>query len=87
MVQLLCANAVLWIYFSDSSRFVISFAIYMVFATATLCVYINHCVIRYGEYAELCGLLHKYVRPQDNILVAGCGNSTLSADMYKVGYK
>ncbi|KAK4317286.1 hypothetical protein Pmani_011625 [Petrolisthes manimaculis] len=41
----------------------------------------------YGEYAELCGMLHKYVRPQDNILVAGCGNSTLSADMYKVGYK
>ncbi|XP_050694174.1 eEF1A lysine and N-terminal methyltransferase-like [Eriocheir sinensis] len=41
----------------------------------------------YGEYAELCGLLHKYIRPSDNILVAGCGNSTLSADLYRVGYR
>lgn len=41
----------------------------------------------YGEYTELCGLLHKYIRPQDKILVAGCGNSAISADLYKVGYK
>lgn len=41
----------------------------------------------YGEYTELCGLLHKYIRPSNNILVAGCGNSTLSADLYKVGYR
>ncbi|XP_047469133.1 eEF1A lysine and N-terminal methyltransferase-like [Penaeus chinensis] len=41
----------------------------------------------YGEYAELCGLLHKYIRPKDKILVAGCGNSTISADLYRVGYK
>ncbi|KAG0730496.1 Methyltransferase-like protein 13 [Chionoecetes opilio] len=40
----------------------------------------------YGEYTELCGLLHKYMRPTDAILVAGCGNSTLSADLYRVGY-
>ncbi|KAG0729128.1 Methyltransferase-like protein 13 [Chionoecetes opilio] len=41
---------------------------------------------KYGEYTELCGLLHKYMRPTDAILVAGCGNSTLSADLYRVGY-
>lgn len=41
----------------------------------------------YGEYAELCGILHKYMRPKDKILVAGCGNSTISADLYKVGYR
>ena len=41
----------------------------------------------YGEYAELCGLLHKYVKPKDDVLVVGCGNSTLSADLYDVGYR
>ncbi|XP_053398790.1 eEF1A lysine and N-terminal methyltransferase-like [Mercenaria mercenaria] len=40
----------------------------------------------YGEYPELCGVLHKYIKPQDNILVVGCGNSQLSADLYDVGY-
>lgn len=28
----------------------------------------------------------KYIRPTDRILVAGCGNSELSADFYDVGY-
>lgn len=28
----------------------------------------------------------KYVRPTDRILVAGCGNSELSADLYDIGY-
>ncbi|PSN48593.1 hypothetical protein C0J52_14657 [Blattella germanica] len=41
----------------------------------------------YGEYPELCGLLHKYIKPKDVILMIGCGNSTLSADMYDVGYR
>lgn len=41
----------------------------------------------YGEYTELCGLLHKYIRPNDEVLVAGCGNSILSGDLYKVGYR
>lgn len=40
----------------------------------------------YGEYPELCGVLHKYIKPQDKLLVIGCGNSQLSADMYDVGY-
>jgi hypothetical protein len=42
---------------------------------------------RYGEYPELCGLLHKYIKPKDVILMVGCGNSTLSADLYDVGYR
>ncbi|KAF0290517.1 Methyltransferase-like protein 13 [Amphibalanus amphitrite] len=41
----------------------------------------------YGEYPQLCEVLNKYVRTKDHILVAGCGNSTLSADMWNVGYK
>ena len=41
---------------------------------------------RYGEYLELCGILHKYVKVTDNILVVGCGNSSLSADLYDVGH-
>ncbi|KAL4223238.1 Methyltransferase-like protein 13 [Mactra antiquata] len=40
----------------------------------------------YGEYPQLCGVLHKYVKTQDKILMVGCGNSQLSADMYDVGY-
>ena len=34
----------------------------------------------------MCGILHKYVKPSDNILVVGCGNSSLSADLYDVGH-
>jgi len=40
----------------------------------------------YGEYGELCGILHKYIRPKDSLLVVGCGNSKLSSDLYDVGY-
>ncbi|XP_071096355.1 eEF1A lysine and N-terminal methyltransferase-like [Haliotis cracherodii] len=40
----------------------------------------------YGEYPELCGVLGKYVRPKDKVLMVGCGNSRLSEDMYDVGY-
>jgi len=28
----------------------------------------------------------KYIRPTDRILVAGCGNSELSANLYDIGY-
>lgn len=42
---------------------------------------------RYGEYPELCGHLHKYIKAQDPVLVVGCGNSKLSADLYDVGYR
>ncbi|KAI0218062.1 eEF1A lysine and N-terminal methyltransferase [Lamellibrachia satsuma] len=40
----------------------------------------------YGEYPQLCSLLHKYIKCSEKILVIGCGNSSLSADMYDVGY-
>ncbi|CAH0383255.1 unnamed protein product [Bemisia tabaci] len=41
----------------------------------------------YGEYVELCTLLHKYMKAQDVILNVGCGNSKLSADLYDAGFK
>lgn len=41
---------------------------------------------RYGEYLELCGHLHKYVKQKDTILIIGCGNSSLSSDLYDVGF-
>ncbi|XP_047519187.1 eEF1A lysine and N-terminal methyltransferase homolog [Pieris napi] len=41
----------------------------------------------YGEYLELCTYLHKYIKQTDKILIPGCGNSSLSADLYDVGLK
>ncbi|XP_063922561.1 eEF1A lysine and N-terminal methyltransferase homolog [Zophobas morio] len=40
----------------------------------------------YGEYPELSTHLHKYIKEQDDILVTGCGNSTLGRDLYDIGY-
>ncbi|KAJ8933712.1 hypothetical protein NQ314_013842 [Rhamnusium bicolor] len=40
----------------------------------------------YGEYPELSEHLHKYVKKQDNVLITGCGNSTLGRDLYDIGY-
>nr|XP_022321268.1 methyltransferase-like protein 13 [Crassostrea virginica]XP_022321269.1 methyltransferase-like protein 13 [Crassostrea virginica] len=40
----------------------------------------------YGEYPELCGVLHKYVKPADKVLMVGCGNSVLSENLYDVGH-
>ncbi|XP_045510777.1 eEF1A lysine and N-terminal methyltransferase homolog [Colias croceus] len=40
----------------------------------------------YGEYMELCSQLHKYIKQSDKILITGCGNSSLSADLYDVGF-
>ncbi|XP_060803281.1 eEF1A lysine and N-terminal methyltransferase homolog [Amyelois transitella] len=40
----------------------------------------------YGEYLELSSHLHKYIKPKDAVLITGCGNSSLSADLYDVGY-
>lgn len=49
--------------------------------------YLLFLVLRYGEYLELCGQLHKYVKPKDTVLITGCGNSSLSADLYDVGFE
>jgi ubiquinone/menaquinone biosynthesis C-methylase UbiE len=41
----------------------------------------------YGEYADLCHILHKYLKVSSRILMAGCGNSKLSEDLYDAGFK
>lgn len=40
----------------------------------------------YGEYPELCEHLHKYIKVKDDVLIVGCGNSTLGNDLYDIGY-
>ncbi|CAH2311827.1 methyltransferase 13 isoform X1 [Pelobates cultripes] len=39
----------------------------------------------YGGYLDLCGVLHKYIKPKDKVLVVGCGNSELSERLYDAG--
>ncbi|KAM6218574.1 eEF1A lysine and N-terminal methyltransferase isoform 2-T2 [Rhynchocyon petersi] len=41
----------------------------------------------YGSYLELCGVLHKYIKPREKVLMIGCGNSELSEQLYDVGYQ
>lgn len=41
----------------------------------------------YGEYTDLCHVLHKYLKPTSKILMAGCGNSKLSEDLHDAGLK
>ena len=41
----------------------------------------------YGEYVDLCHLLHKYLKQKKQILVVGCGNSKLSEDLYDSGFR
>lgn len=53
------------------------------FANNKFCVYLS----RYGEYLELCEQIHKYIKPNDKVLMLGCGNSKLSMDMYDSGFK
>lgn len=41
----------------------------------------------YGEYPELCGIFLKYIKVKDNILIVGCGNSTVSMCLYDAGHR
>ncbi|KAJ8688488.1 hypothetical protein QAD02_024283 [Eretmocerus hayati] len=41
----------------------------------------------YGEFPELSSHLFKYVKPKDESLIVGCGNSKLGMDLYDAGYK
>jgi len=41
----------------------------------------------YQRYSGISDLLNKYVKKDDNVLVAGAGNSRLSEDMYEDGYQ
>jgi len=56
-------------------------------ASRLLFLYFSVNIARYGEFTQLCGTLMKYIRHTDNILVAGCGNSDLSANLYDVGFR
>lgn len=40
----------------------------------------------YQRYSGVRDLIAQYVKKEDNVLVAGCGNSRLSEDMYEDGY-
>ncbi|ESO09366.1 hypothetical protein HELRODRAFT_186734 [Helobdella robusta] len=41
----------------------------------------------YGEYSTFCGLLAKYIKLTDEILIPGCGNSEMGSQMFDIGYK
>ncbi|GMI28519.1 hypothetical protein TeGR_g258 [Tetraparma gracilis] len=40
----------------------------------------------YQRYSGIRELIAQYIKKEDNVLVAGCGNSRLSEDMYEDGY-
>ncbi|GMH52473.1 hypothetical protein TL16_g01238, partial [Triparma laevis f. inornata] len=40
----------------------------------------------YQRYSGVRDLIAQYIKKEDNILVAGCGNSRLSEDLYEDGY-
>ncbi|KAK8797588.1 hypothetical protein WA158_005934 [Blastocystis sp. Blastoise] len=41
----------------------------------------------YQGYDSLKSILSQYVKRDDHILIVGCGNSNITGDMYKDGYK
>jgi len=41
----------------------------------------------YGDYLELCSVLHRYINFKDQVLMSGCGNSQLSEQLYDAGFK
>lgn len=40
----------------------------------------------YGQYEDFKAVLLKYIKPDDRLLVVGCGSSTLSIDLYDDGF-
>ncbi|XP_029970027.1 EEF1A lysine methyltransferase 4 [Salarias fasciatus] len=40
-----------------------------------------------GSFSKFQHILETFVRREDSILILGCGNSSLSADMYRAGYR
>ena len=40
----------------------------------------------FKSYAEFRHLISPYLRPKDRILILGCGNSSMSADLYREGF-
>ncbi|GMS97317.1 hypothetical protein PENTCL1PPCAC_19492, partial [Pristionchus entomophagus] len=41
----------------------------------------------YGDYESLGAVLEKYLKPVDDILQLGCGNSRLASELHDVGYR
>ena len=41
----------------------------------------------YGEYTDLCHILHKYLKSSSRVLMVGCGNSKLSEELYDAGFQ
>ncbi|KAF8586366.1 S-adenosyl-L-methionine-dependent methyltransferase [Ramaria rubella] len=40
----------------------------------------------FKSYSQISGIIDEFVMPKSSILVLGCGNSTLSEEMYDAGY-
>ena len=38
------------------------------------------------DYNSLKSILQKYIKPNDKILITGCGNAKFSEDLYDAGY-
>ena len=41
----------------------------------------------YGSYAQLSSMLEKHLKPQDEILQIGCGNSELAEQLWDNGFR
>jgi 2-polyprenyl-3-methyl-5-hydroxy-6-metoxy-1,4-benzoquinol methylase len=47
---------------------------------------VSFCIAnRYSDFNDLANVLCKYIKPRDEVLIVGCGNSTLSSDLYDTG--
>ena len=41
----------------------------------------------YHPYDAISGIIEKYIEPEQTVMNCGCGNSTLTEEMYEDGYK